>query len=104
MTIVVNNAGLSNFIPSEEQAEADWEKMMNVNGIGAFIVTQVVLPDMKAANRGRVVNISSSSAPATTSDMGVMFDRGSLQHPQAAGASELWTDQIFVATQEPFSA
>ena len=29
---------------------------------GAFIVTQEVLPDMKAAHWGRIVNISSSSA------------------------------------------
>jgi 2-hydroxycyclohexanecarboxyl-CoA dehydrogenase len=62
VTIVVNNAGISNFIPFEELVEADWEKMMQVNVIGTFIVTQVVLPDMKAAGWGRVVNISSSSA------------------------------------------
>jgi 2-hydroxycyclohexanecarboxyl-CoA dehydrogenase len=62
VTIVVNNAGISNFIAFEELVEADWEKMMNVNVIGTFIVTQVVLPDMKAAKWGRVVNISSSSA------------------------------------------
>jgi 2-hydroxycyclohexanecarboxyl-CoA dehydrogenase len=62
VTIVVNNAGISNFIPFEELTEDDWHKMMEINVIGTFIVTQVVLPDMKAAQWGRVVNISSSSA------------------------------------------
>jgi 2-hydroxycyclohexanecarboxyl-CoA dehydrogenase len=62
VTIVVNNAGISNFIPFEELKEDDWHKMMEINVIGTFIVTQVVLPDMKAAHWGRVVNISSSSA------------------------------------------
>lgn len=62
VTIVVNNAGISNFIPFEELVETDWEKMMEINVIGTFICTQVVLPDMKAAKWGRVVNISSSSA------------------------------------------
>jgi 2-hydroxycyclohexanecarboxyl-CoA dehydrogenase len=62
VTIVVNNAGISNFIPFEELQEDDWRKMMEINVIGTFIVTQVVLPDMKAAHWGRVVNISSSSA------------------------------------------
>ena len=62
VTIVVNNAGISNFIPFEELTEADWEKMLEINVIGTFICTQVVLPDMKAAQWGRVVNISSSSA------------------------------------------
>jgi 2-hydroxycyclohexanecarboxyl-CoA dehydrogenase len=62
VTIVVNNAGIANFIPFEELQEDDWRKMMEINVIGTFIVTQVVLPDMKAAHWGRVVNISSSSA------------------------------------------
>jgi 2-hydroxycyclohexanecarboxyl-CoA dehydrogenase len=62
VTILVNNAGISNFIPFEELTDADWEKMLEINVIGTFICTQVVLPDMKAAHWGRVVNISSSSA------------------------------------------
>ena len=62
VTIVVNNAGISNFIPFEELTDDDWETMFDINTKGTFIVTQVVLPDMKAANWGRVVNISSSSA------------------------------------------
>jgi 2-hydroxycyclohexanecarboxyl-CoA dehydrogenase len=62
VTIVVNNAGISNFIPFEELTDKDWEIMFEVNTKGTFIVTQEVLPDMKAANWGRVVNISSSSA------------------------------------------
>lgn len=68
VTIVVNNAGISNFIAFEDLVEADWEKMMNINVIGTFIVTQVVLPDMKAANWGRVINISSSSAQSGSVD------------------------------------
>ena len=62
VTIVVNNAGISNFIPFEELTDDDWNKMFVINTQGTFIVTQVVLPDMKAAKWGRIVNISSSSA------------------------------------------
>ena len=62
VTIVVNNAGISNFIPFEDLTDEDWDRMFIINTKGTFIVTQVVLPDMKAANWGRVVNISSSSA------------------------------------------
>lgn len=62
VTIVVNNAGISNFIPFEELTDEDWDRMFLINTKGTFIVTQVVLPDMKAAKWGRVVNISSSSA------------------------------------------
>ena len=62
VTILVNNAGISNFISFEELTDTDWDKMYEVNIKGTFIVTQVVVPDMKAAKWGRVVNISSSSA------------------------------------------
>jgi len=62
VTIVVNNAGISNFIPFEALTDDDWDKMFTINTKGTFIVTQVVLPDMKAAKWGRIVNISSSSA------------------------------------------
>ncbi|MYM63889.1 SDR family NAD(P)-dependent oxidoreductase [Pseudomaricurvus sp. HS19] len=62
VTIVVNNAGIAPFIPFEELTDADWDKVFEINTKGTFIVTQTVLPDMKAAGWGRVVNISSSSA------------------------------------------
>src|SRR5699024_2991933 len=55
ITIVVNNAGISNFIPFEELNDDDWDRMFIINTKGTFIVTQVVLPDMKAAGWGRVI-------------------------------------------------
>lgn len=62
VTILVNNAGVSTFVAFEDLAESDWDLMYEVNTRGTFIVTQVVLPDMKAAGWGRIVNMSSSSA------------------------------------------
>jgi len=62
VTIVVYNAGISNFIPFEELTDKDWDVMFEINTKGTFVVTQIVLPDMKAAGWGRVINISSSSA------------------------------------------
>jgi 2-hydroxycyclohexanecarboxyl-CoA dehydrogenase len=68
VTIVVNNAGISNFIAFEDLVESDWDKMMDINVKGTFIVTQVCLPDMKQAHWGRVINISSSSAQSGSVD------------------------------------
>ena len=62
ITIVVNNAGISNFIPFEDLTDDNWDTMFEINTKGTFIVTQEVVADMKAANWGRIVNISSSSA------------------------------------------
>ena len=62
VTIVVNNAGITGFVPFKELTDAQWDKMLEINLKGTFIVTQVCLPDMEAAKWGRIVNISSSSA------------------------------------------
>ena len=62
ITVLVNNAGIAQFLPFEEITDEAWDRMMAINLKGTFIVTQVVLPDMKAARWGRIVNISSSSA------------------------------------------
>jgi 2-hydroxycyclohexanecarboxyl-CoA dehydrogenase len=66
VTVLVNNAGMSEFIPFEELTDALWDRMFAVNVRGAFIVTQEVIADMKAAKWGRIVNISSSSAQTGT--------------------------------------
>src|ERR1700741_3913639 len=62
VTIVVNNAGMTGFVPFKEITDQQWDRMMEGNVKGAFIVTQVVLPDMEAARWGRIINLSSSSA------------------------------------------
>ncbi len=62
ITICVNNAGITGFVPFEQITDEQWDRMMEINVKGTFIVTQVCLPDMKAAKWGRIVNISSSSA------------------------------------------
>ena len=62
VTVLVNNAGITGTVPFKEITDEQWDRMMEVNLKGTFIVTQVVLPDMEAAKWGRIVNISSSSA------------------------------------------
>lgn len=61
ITILVNNAGVTDFVPFEEITEARWEVVYKINVLGQIIVAQEVLPDMKAKGWGRIVNISSSS-------------------------------------------
>jgi 2-hydroxycyclohexanecarboxyl-CoA dehydrogenase len=66
VTVLVNNAGMAEFIPFEELTDALWDRMFAVNVRGTFVVTQEVIADMKAAKWGRIVNISSSSAQTGT--------------------------------------
>jgi 2-hydroxycyclohexanecarboxyl-CoA dehydrogenase len=62
ITVLVNNAGITGFSAFEDLTDEAWDRMMQINLKGPFIVTQVVLPDMKAAHWGRIINMSSSSA------------------------------------------
>ena len=62
VTICVNNAGVTDFTPFEEVTDELWDFVYAVNVRGPMTLAQAVLPDMKAAGWGRIVNISSSSA------------------------------------------
>ncbi|WP_170481754.1 SDR family NAD(P)-dependent oxidoreductase [Ruegeria arenilitoris] len=60
--ILVNNAGLSIDTPFLEMRERDWDRVVDVNLKGPFLVSQAVGRHMVAAKRGRIVNISATSA------------------------------------------
>jgi 3-oxoacyl-[acyl-carrier protein] reductase len=62
--VLVNNAGgVAGQIgkPLEEVTEEDWQVIFDVNLNGAFNFSQAVVPSMKAAAWGRIVNISSGA-------------------------------------------
>ena len=62
VTILINNAAVADFTPFEDLTQEQWDFIYAVNVRGPFLVTQQVLPDMKAARWGRIVNISSAAA------------------------------------------
>jgi len=57
--ILVNNAGIYPFKPFLEMSEDDWDRVINVNLKGTFLVTRQVAPLMVKQNYGRIINISS---------------------------------------------
>jgi 3-oxoacyl-[acyl-carrier protein] reductase len=60
--ILVNNAGVALVRGVDELTEADFDRTLAVNLKSAFLCTQAVLPAMRAARWGRIVNISSGAA------------------------------------------
>jgi 3-oxoacyl-[acyl-carrier protein] reductase len=60
--ILVNNAGIARPQALEEITERDWDDLIAVNLKSCFLVTQAVLPVMRRAQWGRIVNISSVAA------------------------------------------
>ena len=60
--ILVNNAGIARPQKLEEIGEDDWDEIIAVNLKSTFLVTQAVLPAMRRAGWGRIINISSVAA------------------------------------------
>ncbi len=58
--ILVNNAALPLTTRLEQISAAEWRRALDVNLTAPFVLTQAVLPAMKAQGYGRVVNISST--------------------------------------------
>lgn len=58
--ILVNNAGyLGSYQPFEQFDPAEWLRIVQVNLLGMLEVTHQVLPIMRRAGRGRIVNMGS---------------------------------------------
>lgn len=62
--ILINNAAIYATIqrkPFYEISESEWDLVMNVNLKGVWMVSKAVFPYMKAANFGKIINISSAT-------------------------------------------
>lgn len=62
ITRLVNNAGIVRPANIDNATTADLSAVMNVNVTAAIICVQALLPTMRAAHFGRIVNISSRAA------------------------------------------
>ena len=63
--ILVNNAGKNFYHDATTMSEVDWDNAMNVDVKGAWLCCKYVLPSMKAAKAGSIVNIASVHARIT---------------------------------------
>ena len=65
LDILVNNAGVSGAGASsaqtmvEETTAEAWDRVMDVNAKGVFLGTKAVIPEMRRAGGGSIINISS---------------------------------------------
>ncbi len=76
-TILVNNAGMVSVSDGEMMTGgldgdvADWRRSLDMSLTSAFLLTRAVIPGMRAAGWGRIVNVSSVSGAvmATRADV-----------------------------------
>jgi len=102
---LINNAGIySSLVPKpfEEIDVDEWRKVYDVNVMGMFLATRAVVPAMRAAGYGRIVNIASG-----TPYKGVPFllhyvtCKGAVVTMTRAIAKEVAGDGILINTVAP---
>jgi NAD(P)-dependent dehydrogenase (short-subunit alcohol dehydrogenase family) len=68
--ILVNNAAVSLRAPLMDTAEADWDRVLNVNLKGYYLCAQAAGRIMRPQKRGNIINISSRLGMTASSNMG----------------------------------
>lgn len=67
--ILINNAGVNAYFDATTMTETQWDAVFAVDLKGAWLCAKHVLPAMKAARRGSIVNIASIHANLTIGGM-----------------------------------
>jgi NAD(P)-dependent dehydrogenase (short-subunit alcohol dehydrogenase family) len=102
--ILVNNAGQGLHVPVEEISIEDLAAVMQLNVYGALKAMQAVIPVMRAAGGGCIVNVSSGTTrmPAPVGVAGYAATKAALNMLSRAAREELAGDGIVVSTVYPF--
>lgn len=90
--ILVNNAGIVHTQPAADVSLSQWNTTLAVNVTAPMVLTQHVLPGMKAKGWGRIVNVSSIS--------GVRAGTGRLAYGTSKAALIAMTGQFAIEVAE----
>ena len=101
INILVNNAGIIERDSLEETTEETWDKIMAVNAKGVFLGTKAVIPHMRAAGGGSIVNISSISGMISVGYPAYNSSKGAIRVFTKCAAVELARDNIRVNSIHP---
>lgn len=67
---LVNNAGIAMFGSIEDLEPSDWQRTIDINLTGCWLGMHVVIPSMKRAGGGSIVNVSSTAGLQGYSNLG----------------------------------
>ncbi len=103
LDVLVNNVGMNILTPSVIGVdEGLWDKIMDSNLKGAYLVSSRAAPLMKKAGAGKIINISSTAAKRAAMGMGVYcIAKAGLEMLTKVLAVELARDQINVNAVAP---
>jgi NAD(P)-dependent dehydrogenase (short-subunit alcohol dehydrogenase family) len=103
--ILVNNAGVFaglEFRPFTEIPLEEWHRVLDVNVLGCFLAARALVPQMRARDGGRIVNIGSTSQlKGTVGLVHYSASKGAVAGLTRALARELGPDNILVNQVAP---
>jgi 3-oxoacyl-[acyl-carrier protein] reductase len=100
--IVINNAGYAHYLLFHEMSEDEIIRHVDVNLIGAMRVVHALLPAMRAAKRGQIVNVSSIAGHMIiTPNLAYCAAKHGMIAWSEGLAAELQADGISVQTISP---
>ncbi|WP_201296051.1 SDR family NAD(P)-dependent oxidoreductase [Pseudomonas monteilii] len=102
ITILVNNAGILAPAAYDKVTFEHWQKTMNVNAWSQFVGMQTVIPHMRAAGGGSIINVASLAVVnACGRFTAYTASKGAVDAMSRAAAIELAGDNIRVNSVNP---
>ncbi|MEE6259779.1 SDR family NAD(P)-dependent oxidoreductase [Plantactinospora sonchi] len=100
--ILVNNAGISAVGSVEENDDAEWHRVLDVNVVGVVRTTAAALPYLRRSARAAIVNISSIAATAGLVQRALYSaSKGAVHSLTRAMAADLVSEGIRVNSVAP---
>ncbi len=101
ITILVNNAGIALTPTIDELSEAVYRKVIDINQIGVFLGMKLVIPSMRKAGHGSIINISSISGILGMGGAAYVASKFAVRGMTKAIALEVASDGIRVNSIHP---
>lgn len=103
LDILVNNAGIvGSMLPADKEDLAAWERLTGINQQGVFLGIKHVVPAMRRAGGGAIVNICSiSGSVGAPGFFSYQASKGAVGMMTKAAALEYVTDKIRVNSVSP---
>jgi NAD(P)-dependent dehydrogenase (short-subunit alcohol dehydrogenase family) len=98
--ILINNAAIFSTLtmrPFEQIPPAEWDEVLRVNVTGAFLCSRAVVPAMRRAHWGRIINMASGAVSLGRPNyLHYITSKGALEAMSRSMARELGADGITV--------